>query len=196
MFSHMRLHVPTWAAAQKLRPCTHRHVHFGLSFHQMKVSPLHSFPQILDNLTCIWGKPTHQHVKRGRSWDILWCLDYKTHFHVTLRGRRFVFSVQIVTKRRGLCTLSLWLMIHRELLEVAVDAQHVCAPSWQVVGQLSCETHFLFCPLLQTIWKINCISLLSTQKKNSWLKTSKTDWKTMSAGPTWSSYNWKAEISL
>lgn len=63
VFKHAsaRAHMGCRAKAQTL----HTQASFGLSFHQMKVSPLHSFPQILDNLTCIWGKPTHQHVKGG-----------------------------------------------------------------------------------------------------------------------------------
>ena len=58
---HTRIgHVPTCAARTTLRPA-----HTGMLQFIMppKVSPPPSRPQIPDDLTCIWEKPSHLHVK-------------------------------------------------------------------------------------------------------------------------------------
>ena len=51
-------------------------------------------------------------------------------------------------------------------MEITMNAQPICTPPWKVPRHQKHEALFppLFYPILQTIWKINCISLPSTQQ--------------------------------
>ena len=101
-------------------------------------------------------------------WEILSCLNYKTHFCFTLQGKLSGFSLQIATKPRWLF-IALLIMIHDSYGtngNFNGHTTHLHALLKHTLASVT-EAHFLLHPVLQTIWKINSISLPSTQENNS-----------------------------
>lgn len=167
--------------------CTHRHA----AVHHATKSFTSTFTSTNPGqLNLRMGKAEPSACKMLSIWEILRHLDYETRFLFTLQGKLSGFFLQIATELRWLsCTF--FIMVHDSYgthgnYNGCTTHLHIILKSTQAPVTWSTFFVCLFYPMLQTIWKINCISLPSTQENNSWIKTSKMNWKTRRrTWPTW-----------